>query len=129
MKRKGVVFLGIDANRQDAVTEIASYARVHGIEFPILKDLNQVIADRVGATRTPEIVVLDKNRAIAIAAGSTTSTASARIRTIKRPRRKRTRAGRRDRRAAGRQAGGQARDRGRRLLDRPRPASPRSTAT
>ena len=61
---KGVVFLGIDSNRQDAVTEIASYARVHEIGFPILKDLNQVVADQVGATRTPEIVVLDTNRAI-----------------------------------------------------------------
>jgi thiol-disulfide isomerase/thioredoxin len=61
---KGVVFLGIDPNRQDAATEIAAYARIHEIKFPILKDLKQVIADRVGATRTPEIVVLDKNRVI-----------------------------------------------------------------
>ena len=62
--RKGVVFLGIDSNRQDAVTEIASYARVHEIDFPILKDLNQVVADQVGATRTPEVVVLDAKHAI-----------------------------------------------------------------
>ncbi len=61
---KGVVFWGLDPNRQDAITEIASFARVHEIEFPILKDLNQTIADRVGATRTPEIVVLDASRAI-----------------------------------------------------------------
>jgi thiol-disulfide isomerase/thioredoxin len=61
---KGVVFVGIDSNRQDAVTEIAGYARQHGIEFPILKDLNQAVADKIGATRTPEIVVIDKSRAI-----------------------------------------------------------------
>ncbi|HEX3725763.1 MAG TPA: redoxin domain-containing protein [Pirellulales bacterium] len=61
---KGVVFLGLDSNRQDAVTEIAAYARAHHIEFPILKDLNQVVADQVGATRTPEIVVLDQQHAI-----------------------------------------------------------------
>ena len=61
---RGVIFVGIDANRQDAATEIAAYARHHGVEFPILKDLNQVVADRVGATRTPEIIVLDKARAI-----------------------------------------------------------------
>ncbi|REK13020.1 MAG: redoxin [Planctomycetota bacterium] len=59
-KDQGVVFLGLDANRQDAVTEIAAFARVHDIKFPILKDLNQVVADAVGATRTPEAVVLDK---------------------------------------------------------------------
>ncbi len=61
---QGVVFVGINANRQDSVTEIAAYARHHGIEFPILKDLNQIVADKLGATRTPEVVVLDKNRAI-----------------------------------------------------------------
>ena len=57
---RGVVFVGIDANRQDAATEIAAYARQHGIEFPILKDLHQAVADKVGAMRTPEIVVLDR---------------------------------------------------------------------
>ncbi|REK08969.1 MAG: hypothetical protein DWQ37_19080 [Planctomycetota bacterium] len=57
---KDVVFLGLDANRQDSVTEIAAFARVHEIDFPILKDLNQVVADAAGATRTPEAVVLDR---------------------------------------------------------------------
>ena len=61
---KGVVFLGVAPNRQDSVTEIASYARVHEISFPIVKDLNQVLADQVGATRTPEVVVLDKEHAV-----------------------------------------------------------------
>ncbi|MEX0978022.1 MAG: thioredoxin family protein, partial [Pirellulales bacterium] len=61
---QGVAFVGINSNRQDAPTEIAAFARVHAIKFPILKDLNQVVADQVGATRTPEIVVLDANRTI-----------------------------------------------------------------
>jgi peroxiredoxin len=61
---KGVVFLGLDSNRQDAVTEIAAFARTHKIDFPILKDLNQQVADAVGATRTPEVVVLDAKGAI-----------------------------------------------------------------
>ncbi|MGD9723808.1 MAG: redoxin domain-containing protein [Pirellulales bacterium] len=61
---KGVVFVGIDPNRQDAATEIAAYARIHEIKFPILKDLKQKVADQVGAKRTPEVVVLDKDRAI-----------------------------------------------------------------
>ncbi len=61
---RGVVFLGLDSNRQDAVTEMAAYARVHEIGFPILKDLNQLVADQIGATRTPEIVVLDAKRVI-----------------------------------------------------------------
>ena len=59
-----MVFLGVAPNRQDSVTEIASYARVHEISFPIVKDLNQVLADQVCATRTPEVVVLDKEHAV-----------------------------------------------------------------
>jgi peroxiredoxin len=61
---QGVQFLGINANRQDTVTEIAAYARVHQIAFPILKDLNNRVADRLGASRTPEIFVLDHDRVI-----------------------------------------------------------------
>jgi len=61
---QGVVFLGIDSNRQDATTEIAAFARAHEIKFPILKDLKQKVADSVGATRTPEVVVLDATGAI-----------------------------------------------------------------
>src|SRR5262245_45119400 len=47
---KGVVFLGIDSNRQDSVTENASYARNHNHEFPILKDPNPGVADQACAT-------------------------------------------------------------------------------
>ncbi|HTM55307.1 MAG TPA: redoxin domain-containing protein [Pirellulales bacterium] len=61
---KGVVFIGVDSNRQDAITEIDAFARAHEIKFPVLKDLNQVLADQVGATRTPEVVVLDRDRVI-----------------------------------------------------------------
>jgi len=61
---RGVVFLGINPNRQDAVTEIAAFARTHEVKFPILKDLNQEVADAVGATRTPEVVVLDASHKI-----------------------------------------------------------------
>ncbi len=57
--QQGVAFLGIDSNMQDSLTEIAAYARVHGIEFPVLKDNNNEIADRFGAVRTPEAFLLD----------------------------------------------------------------------
>ena len=56
---KGVAFVGIDSNVQDSLTEIATYARVHGVTFPVLKDNNNVIADRLGAERTPEVFLLD----------------------------------------------------------------------
>ncbi|MEX0679472.1 MAG: redoxin domain-containing protein [Pirellulales bacterium] len=61
---RGVAFLGINSNRQDAITEVAAHARTHGIAFPILKDLSNVVADQFGATRTPEIFVLDEKRVV-----------------------------------------------------------------
>ncbi len=61
---RGVAFVGISSNSQDSVTELAAYARVHGLTFPILKDLNQKLADQCGATRTPEVFVLDRERKI-----------------------------------------------------------------
>src|SRR5690349_18764578 len=33
---QGVAFIGIDSNSQDSVTELAAYARLHEIEFPLL---------------------------------------------------------------------------------------------
>ena len=61
---KGVQFLGVNSNRQDAITAIASYARIHHVEFPILKDLNNKLADQLGATRTPEVFLLDQDRVV-----------------------------------------------------------------
>ncbi len=61
---QGVAFLAIDANRQDSVTELAAYARQHGITFPVLKDAGNVVADLLGATRTPEVFVLDRERIV-----------------------------------------------------------------
>ncbi len=56
---QGVAFVGFNANQQDSLTEMASYARRHGIDFPILKDLGNKFADQVSAQRTPEVFVWD----------------------------------------------------------------------
>ena len=61
---RGVTFLGVNSNRQDSLTEVASHARRHGIEFPVLKDTGNRLADAIGVTRTPEIVVLDEKRTV-----------------------------------------------------------------
>lgn len=56
---QNIAFLGINSNQQDSLTEIAGHARKHGIEFPVLKDLKNEFADRIGAERTPEVFVWD----------------------------------------------------------------------
>jgi peroxiredoxin len=63
-KDQGVAFVGIDSNLQDSISEIGIFARTHGINFPILKDLNNQLADQLGAQRTPEVFVLDEDRII-----------------------------------------------------------------
>jgi peroxiredoxin/mono/diheme cytochrome c family protein len=61
---KGVKVIGIDPNRQDAVTEMAAFAKEHELNFPLLKDLNNKLADEVGAARVPQVFVLDGERAV-----------------------------------------------------------------
>jgi peroxiredoxin len=61
---KGVAFVGINANAQDGVRDVANYVRQHQIPFPILKDVGNVLADRLAATRTPEAFVLDGERTL-----------------------------------------------------------------
>jgi peroxiredoxin len=58
-KDKGVEFVGIDANQQDSLAAITHFARANHIDFPILKDPANQIADKFGAVRTPEVYVLD----------------------------------------------------------------------
>jgi peroxiredoxin len=61
---EGVAFLAIDANLQDTLTEIADYGRIHGVKFPLLKDNNNEVADQLGAVRTPEVFLLDKDHVV-----------------------------------------------------------------
>jgi peroxiredoxin len=56
---KGVSFVGINANKQETVDEIKEHAKEHGFAFPILKDNNNLIADKLAASVTPEIFVLN----------------------------------------------------------------------
>ncbi|MBI3838520.1 MAG: redoxin domain-containing protein [Planctomycetia bacterium] len=61
---RGVAFIGINSNQQDSITELAGYAKIHEIKFPLLKDVGNVVADRMGAVRTPEVFVLDQDRVV-----------------------------------------------------------------
>jgi peroxiredoxin len=61
---KGVAFLGVNANRQDSITDVARFAKEHELSFPMLKDVGNVVADQLRARRTPEVVVLDERRVI-----------------------------------------------------------------
>ncbi|HEY1066520.1 MAG TPA: redoxin domain-containing protein [Pirellulales bacterium] len=62
--RHKVAFLAIDANRQDSTSEMAAFAKTHKLDFPFLKDVGNAVADKIGATRTPEVFVLDESRTV-----------------------------------------------------------------
>ncbi len=61
---QGVAFMGIDANQQDSLAEIAHFARAFKIDFPILRDPGNIVADQCGAQRTPEVFVVDAQRIV-----------------------------------------------------------------
>ncbi len=57
---RGVEFIGINSNIQDSMGELKEYATQHGISFPIVKDYDRQVALQAGATRTPEVFVIDR---------------------------------------------------------------------
>lgn len=61
---RGVAFVAIDSNQQDSLTELAAFGKRLGITFQLLKDNRAEVATLFGATRTPEVFVLDAERQI-----------------------------------------------------------------
>ncbi|TWT65901.1 thiol-disulfide oxidoreductase [Posidoniimonas polymericola] len=61
---RGVRFVAVDSNSQDSLAEITAYVRRHEVQYPVLKDQANRVADQFGATRTPEVFVLDRSRRV-----------------------------------------------------------------
>lgn len=57
--RKGVRFLAINSNDPETMEEIDTHTKKRGYPFPVVKDPNNLVADRWGAQVTPEAFVLD----------------------------------------------------------------------
>jgi peroxiredoxin len=58
-KAKGINVVGINANNTEPAAEVKSHAAEKGLKFTILKDDANKIADRLGATKTPEVYLID----------------------------------------------------------------------
>ena len=58
-KDKDVAFIGINSNKQEDAEEVKKHAADNKLEFAILKDPNNVVADEWDAKVTPEVYVLD----------------------------------------------------------------------
>lgn len=71
---KGVVFYSIDSHAETTPAQIAKYAASENktgkkLPYPILKDVDNKYADQMGAKRTPEIYIVDKDGKLAYHGG------------------------------------------------------------
>ncbi len=60
-KDKGIAVVGINSNSTEDAASAKAHAAEKGLNFTILKDAGNKIADKLGATRTPEVYFLDAN--------------------------------------------------------------------
>jgi thiol-disulfide isomerase/thioredoxin/mono/diheme cytochrome c family protein len=61
-REKGVQFAAVNSGPADTITVMAAQAIEFDVSFPFLKDAECKVADAVGATRTPEVVILDAQK-------------------------------------------------------------------
>ena len=58
---KGIAIIGINSNVAEDAAAVKAHAAEKGLTFTILKDAGNKVADKLGATRTPEAYFLDNN--------------------------------------------------------------------
>ncbi len=63
-KEQGVKVIGINSNSQDSMVELKKFSSELDLDFDVLKDVDNEVADRFNAKRTPEVFVLDKDSKI-----------------------------------------------------------------
>ena len=60
-KAKGIAVIGINSNVSEDAGAVKAHATEKNLTFTILKDTGNKVADKLGATRTPEAYFLDAN--------------------------------------------------------------------
>ena len=60
-KAKGINVIGINSNVSEDASAVKTHATQNKLTFTILKDAGSKIADRFGATKTPEAYFIDAN--------------------------------------------------------------------
>ncbi|MCE9603700.1 MAG: redoxin domain-containing protein [Planctomycetia bacterium] len=61
---RGARFLAVDSNPQDSPADLRAFVRTHSLRIPLVKDSAQRVADRFGAVRNPEVIVVDSPGAV-----------------------------------------------------------------
>ena len=57
--KRGVNFIGINSSADESLDELRAYAQTNQLNFTILKDEGNVVADAYAAERTPKVYVID----------------------------------------------------------------------
>lgn len=57
--KKDVQVFAVYSDRQEGLAEITAHAKERKFTFPVIKDAGAVIADKLGATMTPEAILVD----------------------------------------------------------------------
>ena len=60
-KAKGIAVIGINSNVKEDAEAVKAHAAEHKLTFPILKDPGNKLADKLGASVTPEAYFVDQN--------------------------------------------------------------------
>ncbi len=55
---KGIKFVGINSNKAEPGSEVATHTKANGFTFPVYKDPQNKIADRFDAKVTPEVYIV-----------------------------------------------------------------------
>ena len=63
-REREVTVVGIFSNAQDSTREIEAFRELHKLTYPLCKDSGSRVADLFGATRTPQVFLLDKERIV-----------------------------------------------------------------
>ena len=64
LKAKGINLIGINSNSTEDLDWIASHAKEVGYDFPVLIDKGNVLADKLGASVTPEFFYFDNGNVL-----------------------------------------------------------------
>lgn len=58
---KGVQFVFVNSNTNESTREIAQHSKAAEFPFPVYQDPGNRLADKLGATVTPEVFILDRD--------------------------------------------------------------------
>jgi peroxiredoxin len=64
LKAKGITLVGINSNATESLDYAASGAKEAGYKFPVLIDKGNILADKLGASVTPEFYYFDKENVL-----------------------------------------------------------------